>query len=243
MKWLPQASRFSIRLTLVFWWGLFLVIQQAERLFLLPEATRLESPTAEVLIKTLVTGLRADIIVATLAIMISAGCSALLWSLYRGVGRRRIGRERTKPYSSLLFSVCAVVGLGLSLVLVLDMAYYGYNHRRLDFVFFEYIGDLFGNDRVETSQAALQTQAEMQDAWKWGQRVALFVMAQVAAIVAWWYLFRGVVEPSLGRLKSMVPRHANLLLVVGLMGGIMGFHPYGPWSVQRAGAPLRSRAA
>ena len=47
----------SFRRPVVFWWILFLVLQQTERLFLLPQALSLETPAPGLLFKTLVIGL------------------------------------------------------------------------------------------------------------------------------------------------------------------------------------------
>ena len=62
----------SFRRTLLFWWLLFVVLQQAERLFLLRDALAVETPSAGVLARTLVTGLRGDFITATIALALAA---------------------------------------------------------------------------------------------------------------------------------------------------------------------------
>ena len=56
--------------TLVFWGVLFLLIQQTERLFLLPETAALERPTTGLLTRTLGTGLVGDIVSATGAVSV-----------------------------------------------------------------------------------------------------------------------------------------------------------------------------
>jgi hypothetical protein len=61
----------SIRRAVVFWWGVFLVIQQAERLLLLTETVSFEPPTWTLIVSTLTVGLRADLIVATIAVALA----------------------------------------------------------------------------------------------------------------------------------------------------------------------------
>jgi hypothetical protein len=49
----------------------FLVIQQAERLLLLTETVSFEPPTWTLIVSTLTVGLRADLIVATIAVALA----------------------------------------------------------------------------------------------------------------------------------------------------------------------------
>jgi len=234
----------SFRRTVLFWWGLYLVIQQAGRLFLLPEALSIETPSAGMLAKTLVTGLRADLIVATLGVVLGMTAAFALWlphaalSKLRGmpVNARVCGRGFAG--SSLLIAV-----LLMALVTV-DMGYYGYNHAHLDFVFLEYVDDLFAKDDEQakapgdgtpTSQAFQQTEAELKEAKKWGWRLFGFIILQGAAIIVWWQAFRRIVEPSWARWESTSPRIATFMLVLGLALGVTGFHPDGPWSIARVG--------
>ena len=65
-------TKSSVRRQLLFWWILFVVFQSAERLFLLKEAVDAESPSAAMLIQTLLVGLRGDFIVATIALALAA---------------------------------------------------------------------------------------------------------------------------------------------------------------------------
>ena len=67
MKLNQEAGR-SFSGVLLFWWILFVVLQKAERLFLLVQASFQETAATDVLVKTLMTGLRGDLIVASLAI-------------------------------------------------------------------------------------------------------------------------------------------------------------------------------
>ncbi|MGH7167980.1 MAG: hypothetical protein ACREII_05560, partial [Nitrospiraceae bacterium] len=85
MKAPADSSGWSFRRTLVFWWVLFLVIQQVERLFLLPETLSMEVPAAGVLAKTLVTGLRADLITATLGAVIATILAGAIGALLSAI--------------------------------------------------------------------------------------------------------------------------------------------------------------
>ena len=133
----------SLRGTLMFWWILFLVIQQAERLFLLPETLQIETPAASVLARALVTGFRADLIIATICLFL-AGITALAvgWllparskQLEKPIGARIRYRRGLVLTSGLLAGI-------LLLLLTVDMGYYRYDRHHLDFVFFEYLDDL-----------------------------------------------------------------------------------------------------
>src|SRR5260370_18000204 len=61
----------SLSLTLVFWWGVCLVIQSAERLFLVATTITREPPTAAILAPTLRAGFRADLMGAAGGIVIA----------------------------------------------------------------------------------------------------------------------------------------------------------------------------
>ncbi|HJR77581.1 MAG TPA: hypothetical protein VJ805_11425 [Nitrospiraceae bacterium] len=62
----------SLRRQLLFWWILFVVLQSAERIFLLREAVEAESPSPAMLVQTLLVGLRGDFIVGTIALALAS---------------------------------------------------------------------------------------------------------------------------------------------------------------------------
>src|SRR5512134_4034556 len=84
------AARSSIRKSVLFWWILFVVMQMAERVFLLRDALAQETPSLSLLLKTFVVGVRGDFITATFALLlclVGAGAWALLikgWTRWRG---------------------------------------------------------------------------------------------------------------------------------------------------------------
>src|SRR5262249_61773788 len=61
----------------VFWWLLLVVVQQAQRVFLVMAVARREMPSAGVLGLTLLTGLRADLMSASVG-MLAALLAALI---------------------------------------------------------------------------------------------------------------------------------------------------------------------
>ncbi|MFQ5932414.1 MAG: LTA synthase family protein, partial [Nitrospiraceae bacterium] len=236
-----EGSLQSFRRVLVFWWLLFLVIQQAERLFLLPEAIASETPSLSLLVKTLATGLRADLITATIAVLL-----ALLLTGAVGIMRAAAARwfrvtTEAGAHRRALMGSCGAVGLLLMALLTVDMGYYGYNQQRLNFVFFEYLGDLFVQARggaVTTEHATMgdqairQSTAELGEVKKWGGRLVGFFLMQAVAIGGWWVLFRRVIEPGLTRWETAVPGRTNAMVVLGLIIGVAGAHPQGPYAIR-----------
>ncbi|HNC82239.1 MAG TPA: hypothetical protein PK999_04285, partial [Nitrospira sp.] len=79
-RWADSGA--SIRKSVLFWWILFVVIQMAERVFLLRDALDQETPTASLLLKTLLVGVRGDFITATFAVVLG-GVGAGLYALLR----------------------------------------------------------------------------------------------------------------------------------------------------------------
>ncbi len=132
----------SLRLTLLFWWLLFVVMQQAERLFLLRDPLAVEMPSTGVLMRTLVTGLRGDFITATIALAaILAGARGLLAALAE---RRELKGVFLGPiYRRTFMASDVAVGTLLLTLLTVDMGYYTHDRQHLNFVFFEYVGICF----------------------------------------------------------------------------------------------------
>src|SRR2546422_4278538 len=75
---LPVDKSSSLSRLLAFWWVLFVIIQQTQRLFLFPETAALEWPTAGLLMRTLGAGLVGDMISATGAVAVAAVLGVLL---------------------------------------------------------------------------------------------------------------------------------------------------------------------
>ncbi|MCH6556647.1 MAG: LTA synthase family protein [Nitrospirae bacterium] len=236
-----KGSLQSFRRVLVFWWMLFLVIQQAERLFLLPEAIASETPSLSLLAKTLATGLRADLITATIAVLLAALLAGAV-GIVRASAVRWFGAiTKRGAHSRALMRSCGAVGVLLMVLLIVDMGYYGYNQQRLNFVFFEYLGDLFVQARGGAAttehatmgdQAIRQSAAELGEVTKWGGRLIGFFLMQAVAIGGWWLLFRRAIEPALARWETAVPGRVNAMVVLGLIIGAAGAHPQGPYAIR-----------
>src|SRR5207302_11240922 len=74
----PVDKSSSLSRLLAFWWVLFVIIQQTQRLFLFPETAALEWPTTGLLLRTLGTGLVGDMISATGTVAVAAILGVLL---------------------------------------------------------------------------------------------------------------------------------------------------------------------
>ena len=161
----------SIRKTVLFWWILFVVLQTAERVFLLRDAFAQETPTLALLFKTLVVGVRGDFITATLVLVLAA-IGAAGWALLRQGWTRLRGTARlfALSFRRALHVSCFLFGMLLFVLLSVDMGYYGFNRQHMDFVFLEYVGDLFApaaTPETTNAQALKQTGAELEAVGKW----------------------------------------------------------------------------
>jgi hypothetical protein len=206
----------------------FLLIQQAERLFLLPEATTIEWPTLGLLLKTLATGLMTDL-VTTVGGMILAVVLAGLLSLPLALFVKREGTNRVvSAYRRGLMVSLGLVAVCLLAVSTADICYYGYNHQHLDFVFFEYVDEvLHAAHQDAPSQAAEQTSAELNDAGKWIVRIGGFLFLEAFVISIWWLGFRGGVAPLLTQWQGRHPYAMTLVLVTTVGSGAAGLSPLG----------------
>jgi len=217
------AERFA------FWWLLLVVVQQAQRVFLIGAAALRDVPSPTVLGLTLVTGLRADLVTASFA-MLAALAVALVVAApvaLRGRPRARAALVRTLGVAAAVLSVAYVA------VLTVDMGYYLYSGQRLDAVFMEYVTDLLGQGRhgeVAGSQVGAQTAAELSEVGTWAVRVLSYAALMTAAIVGWRLVFRRGLAPAL----AARPRATALALPLAVAIGAWGVHPGGPDSVQSA---------
>jgi hypothetical protein len=231
-----RRAPWSFRTIVLFTWVLLFVVQQAQRLFLIATAIAGEPPTRATLMATLITGFRADLIVATFATLAAVMLGLLVGALLAAAGRWRGPRARLRsPWRRGLVAGSAVTGLVVLAVMTADMGYYRYSQQRLDLVFLEYLSDLLAQASeadVASSQVGRQTAAELQEGGKWGGHVAAFLTAMVAACAAWWLAFTRAVAPALRRFESAAPRTSSLALAVCLAGGATGLHRDAPEAIQ-----------
>lgn len=229
-----RKTSWSFQATLVFWWIVFLAVQQTQRLFLLIQTVSVEVPREGILMKTLVTGLRADLITATLGIGIAVGLAGILGALRMILARFRNIPKKPHLFARVLMGTSLFVGLVLFVILTIDMGYFGFNGQHLDFVFLEYLRDMFDQSRGQ-NQAALQTQAELGDSQKWIMRVVAYLTLEGLVIALLWFAYRRRVGPALNDWTSTWPRTTSILLALTLGATATGLHPDGWWSIQRAG--------
>jgi arylsulfatase A-like enzyme len=219
----------SLARSFVFWWLLLVVVQQAQRVYLLGVAAWREAPSPGALVLTLVTGLRADLVVASFG-MLAALVPAVL--VAAAVAVRRPARARA-ALGTTLGIAAALVAAGYLAVLTVDMGYYLYSGQRLDAVFMEYITDAIGQGRhgeVSGSQVATQTAAELGEVGTWAARVGGYALLMTAAVLGWRRVHRHWVGPAL----AAWPRVAAVALPLAVAAGAWGVHPDGPDSVQAA---------
>src|SRR3989449_5894298 len=118
---LPVDKSSSLSRLLAFWWALFVIIQQTQRLFLFPETAALEWPTTGLLMRTLGAGLVGDMISATGAVAVAAVLGVLLSIPASRLSKtaKRNGGDTTR------LKVALVGGGGLLLgVLILGVWYF-----------------------------------------------------------------------------------------------------------------------
>ncbi len=238
MNVIRKFSGWSYRRLLVFWWVLFLLIQQAERLFLLPATLSMESPSPGLLVNTFWIGLRADLIIATIAVLLAAIVGALI-ALPVSLLSRRLPfiPEAGRALTTGLLASAILVGLLIGVLLMVDMGYYFYNQHHLDFVFFEYVENLFVQTTevgMEAAQAVNQTEAELQDSGKWAGRLLAFLVLQLGVLTVWWLCFTRALAPRLSRWGSASPYLANFVLLLAIAISSVGFHHKGPEAIRAA---------
>ena len=213
----------------VFWWLLLVIVQEAQRVFLLIATARREIPSPGVLGLTLLTGLRADLITASVGMLAVLVVALLVATPVALRERRHAGAvlARTLSVAGAMLTVAYVA------VLTVDMGYYLYSGHRLDAVFMEYVADMFGQGRhgaLGGSQVGAQTAAELGEVGTWAARLAGYVTLLTAAILGWRMLFRRTIAPSL----RVWPRATAVALLALVIVGAWGLHPDGPDSVQAA---------
>ena len=113
------------------------------------------------LVSTLGTGVRADLVVTGFAItasfLLAVMAGVIVFIVRRGASARRV------PVRALAVAAAVTVVVAF-LVETLDLGYYRYSGQRLDFVFLEYVGDVLEElttKSVVDTQVGRQTVAEV----------------------------------------------------------------------------------
>ena len=222
---LPVDKSSSLSRLLTFWWVLFVIIQQTQRLFLFPETAALEWPTTGLLMRTLGAGLVGDMISATGVVAVAAVLGVLLT-----IPASRLSKTAkiNGGYRAGLNVALAVVGGLLLVILIVDVGYYGFSQQHMNFVFFEYLDDLLHTSGNETgaSQAAEQTVAELENGEKWGVWIGTFLLLEGLAVAGWWVAFKQKIGPMLARWETQRPVVASVVLVTAVVSGAAGLGPF-----------------
>src|SRR2546427_12240645 len=129
----PVDKSSSLSRLLAFWWVLFVIIQQTQRLFLFPETAALEWPTTGLLLRTLGTGLVGDMISATGAVAVAAVLGVLLNIPVSRLSKtaKRNGGCRTRLKVALAGGGCRLL-----LVLVVGVGCYWFLQQHVEMVVF-----------------------------------------------------------------------------------------------------------
>jgi phosphoglycerol transferase MdoB-like AlkP superfamily enzyme len=227
----------SFRQTILFWWVVFVLLQQTLRFIQMADTPSREPASVSLLLQTLWFGFRGDLIIATLTVLLAIG---LAFSVTCGMklfakGRQWVGHQFLS--SRVLRIVMGGMGVVLLTLLTIDMGYYHFNQHHLDFVFFEYVVDLVVQTKeigIEHGQAARQTQAELGSKGSWGPVLASFYAAAGIILGAWWLLFSRVVRPTISRWAPQSSLITNGALMAGLVLGAMGLDPEGFYALRIA---------
>ena len=117
------------------------------------------------------------------------------------------------------------------------MGYYGFNRQHMDFVFLEYIGDLFApvaSPEATNAQALKQTGAELEAVGKWAGRLLFFLGIQAVGIGLWWWAYTAAVVPALSPMAARVGVSGECLALCVFNRWGAGFHPLGPYGIRIA---------
>ena len=236
MPWALARSR-SFAATILFWWGVFLIIQSAERLFLVTTTLGREWPTVATLARTLMTGFRTDLIGSAAGIGIATVLGLVVGAGVLIVRRRRNRRaDLGSPWTTGVWIGGLVMALVILAVTTVDMGYYHYSGQRLDLVFLEYVSDVFAQAteaQVAGSQVGRQTAAELGEGSKWAMHVAAYAAFMAASLAAWWFAFARGLGPLLRRCETAAPWVSRVVLVLGLVWTGTGFQREASLEVKR----------
>lgn len=205
--------------TLVFWGGVLLAVLQGERLCLFPKVVGNESPPAGLLLKTFLMGLCNDLLVAVGGVAVAIVLAGLAACVFLISSRVRKRQGFIEVYRQLSIPILVLLTAVLMCISTADFGYYQYNHHHLDFVFFEYLDELFhGASEGSNSQAAEQTEAELSDAGKWIGYSAIFWTVVLLLIAGWKIVFRAF-ERFKDNRWGPVGSTIGLLLIFGTTTG------------------------
>src|SRR5262249_22119819 len=149
----------------------------------------IEPPSMGLLVNVLATGFRADLIPSTIGILIVLIFGSVVGTLWWIATRwQREPEQWIVGYRRTFIAAGSVIAILLVALLLVDIGYYRFNQQRLNFVFFEYVGDLLTQWKetgLKESQAAGQTGAGLDEQRKWAGTGRGFLFSDMLADGAW----------------------------------------------------------
>ncbi|WP_447985739.1 LTA synthase family protein [Nitrospira sp. Nam74] len=174
-------------------------------------SSALGTPTVNLVVKTFAAGFWQDF----RASMMELGGVALL-AILVSVCVLPFSRARTLAAAGTVYiksftASLSAMAICLLVLMTIDLGYYRFSHHHLDFVFFEYVDDLWhvAGEGTRGSQAVQQTTGELQEAKRWGLLVSGFLLLEAIGILGWWTFFHRHV------------RHASPFIVKGIFGAVL----------------------
>ena len=238
-----SSSSLSVKGWILLVWGCYVLLQFVQRVLLMLATWDREPATVETLSTTLLVGGRGDLMAATYLLAVAA-ILASLYAAGRVLLRGRGGQPGfLSPWLQGFKWGAALCGGFLLVLLLIDFGYYHFNQQRLNFVFFEYLGDLIGGSQPShdqngsshsSTQSVGQTSAELQQFGKWAVPVGGFFLAQLIVMAGWWWLVTRHIGARLIAHDHRRPRMMLLIFVLSLSGGATGFHLKGPYAIRVA---------
>lgn len=227
-----EQPSLSIPSLFVLWGGLFLLIQQVERFFLFPTTVSIESPTIPLVTQILAAGFSQDTAVTTGALAVGSVLALSVGLVVFLFMRRRTVAATRRLFTNCLKASLGLIALTLTVIMMVDMSYYHFNHQRLNFVFFEYVADFLSApvSGTQESQAAQQTAAELENMGNWGIQACGFLFLEGLILLTWWRAFHRLMSQE--GTGWTVPRSFALKVVLAgiVVIGAMGASPHSaPW--------------
>lgn len=211
----------SIPYRILEWIGVFVLIQQVERLFLFFTAHLQDTSTPSMILQTFVSCIAQDSVVAVGLLAAGVALAAVL-SVAALVMSLPLNLNCAKTiYLKWLSRSCMFVAILLVALLMVDASYYRFSQQHLNFVFFEYVADLFGDlvARTPGSQAAEQTSAVFDS--KEVYLAAVLIFLELIVFLVWKNVFSRLIDGIVGggnRSRLFSTASVGLLAMLFIMG-------------------------
>ena len=202
---------------LVFWVGLFLLAQQVQRIVLFCWSSARGSSTIDLIGSTFAGAVWHDFLASIVEVGVVAVVALIVTVCVLPLARPRTLAQTGEIYRKSFMALLPAMAVLLLVALMVDMGYYRFSHRHLDFVFFEYVDDLWRatDEGTPGSQAAQQTSGELNHAKGWTRFVAAFLFFEAVGALAWWTMFHRHLRHASGVILKGV---LCAVLAVGVIG-------------------------